>query len=76
MEPASEPLGPRIRHAKLEKLPYILVVGADDVGAGTVGVNARGSQSPERGVELSAFAKQAAAEAGPPDRRVTAAGDA
>jgi threonyl-tRNA synthetase len=39
---ADEPLGARIRRAKLEKLPYVLVVGDDDVAAGTVGVNARG----------------------------------
>ena len=38
--------------AKLEKLPYILVVGDDDVAAGTVGVNARGSDKPDRGVDL------------------------
>ena len=42
---ADEPLGARIRKAKLEKLPYILVVGDDDVAAGTVGVNARGSDN-------------------------------
>ena len=47
-----EPLGARIRRAKMEKLPYILVVGDDDVAAGTVGVNARGSERPERGVAL------------------------
>ena len=29
---ADEPLGARIRRAKLEKLPYVLVVGDDDVG--------------------------------------------
>ena len=40
---AGEQLGKRIRTAKLEKLPYILVVGDDDVAAGTVGVNTRGS---------------------------------
>ena len=34
--------------------PYILVVGDDDVAAGTVGVNARGSDKPERGVDLAA----------------------
>ena len=49
---ANEQLGKRIRTAKLEKLPYILVVGDDDVAAGTVGVNARGSDKPERGVDL------------------------
>ena len=39
---AIDPLGKRIRAAKLEKLPYVLVVGDDDVAAGTVGVNPRG----------------------------------
>jgi threonyl-tRNA synthetase len=52
---AGEQLGKRIRAAKLEKLPYILVVGDDDIAAGTVGVNARGSERPERGVDLEAF---------------------
>jgi threonyl-tRNA synthetase len=54
-DPADEPLGARIRQAKQQKLPYILVVGDDDVGAGTVGVNRRGSGAPERGVELTTF---------------------
>jgi threonyl-tRNA synthetase len=52
LEDASEPLGTRIRRAKLEKIPYVLVVGDDDVGAGTVGVNRRGADRPERGVSL------------------------
>jgi threonyl-tRNA synthetase len=52
MEDASEPLGARIRRAKLEKVPYVLVVGDDDVAAGTVGVNRRGDDRPERGVPL------------------------
>ncbi len=30
---ADEPLGKRIRNAKIEKLPYVLVVGDDDVAA-------------------------------------------
>lgn len=50
-----EPLGARIRRAKLDKLPYVLVVGDDDVAAGTVGVNARGAERPERGVPLDDF---------------------
>jgi threonyl-tRNA synthetase len=54
-DPADEPLGARIRRAKLQKVPYILVVGDDDVAAGTVGVNRRGSERPERGVPLEAF---------------------
>ncbi len=59
---ADEPLGARIRKAKLEKLPYILVVGDSDVEAGTVGVNARGSDEPERDVHVDAFAERLAAE--------------
>jgi threonyl-tRNA synthetase len=55
VEAASEPLGARIRKAKLEKIPYILVVGDDDVEKGTVGVNARGSNDPERGVSVAEF---------------------
>ena len=52
---ANEPLGGRIRKAKLEKLPYVLVVGDDDVDHGTVGVNARGSERPERDVPVDDF---------------------
>ncbi len=48
---ADEPLGKRIRAAKLEKIPYVLVVGDDDVRAKTVGVNRRGSEV-ERDVPL------------------------
>jgi threonyl-tRNA synthetase len=51
--PADEPLGARVRRAKLEKIPYVLVVGDDDVAAGTVGVNTRQSERPERGVKIS-----------------------
>ena len=55
VEEATEPLGARIRKAKLEKIPYILVVGDDDVERGTLGVNARGSNDPERGVSVAEF---------------------
>ena len=54
-EVANEPLGARIRRAKMEKIPYILVVGDDDVANGTLGVNSRGSNDPERGVTLAQF---------------------
>jgi threonyl-tRNA synthetase len=62
VDPADEPLGARIRRAKLLKTPYILVVGDDDIAAGTVGVNRRGSDRPDRGVELSAFTEMLEAE--------------
>ena len=48
-------LGARIRRSKLEKVPYVLVVGDDDVEHGTVGVNVRGSDDPERGVTVDAL---------------------
>jgi len=54
-ESAAEPLGTRIRRAKLLKVPYVLVVGGEDEAAGTVGVNAHGSDRPERGVPVAEF---------------------
>jgi threonyl-tRNA synthetase len=53
---ADEGLGARVRRGKLEKIPYILVVGDDDVTAGTVGVNARENGGPPvRDVPVDAF---------------------
>ena len=49
VDAADEPLGARIREAKLEKIPYVLVVGDDDVAAGTVGVNRRGADAARAG---------------------------
>ncbi len=54
---ATEKLGNRIRKAKNEKLPYVLVVGDDDVAARTVGVNPRGGEV-DRGVGLDEFAQR------------------
>ncbi len=55
VDPADEKLGARIRKAKVLKVPYILVVGDDDMNSGTVGVARRGSDRPERDVELTEF---------------------
>jgi len=55
-------LGARIRKAKTEKVPYILVVGDSDAENGTVGVNRRGSNDPDRDVAVDAFVEQLAAE--------------
>ncbi len=62
VDPAVENVGARIRRAKLQKVPYILVVGEQDVGAGTVGVNRRGGGAPERDVPLEAFRRSLADE--------------
>ncbi|MGD9704316.1 MAG: threonine--tRNA ligase [Acidimicrobiia bacterium] len=63
---ANDQLGKRIRAAKLEKLPYVLVVGDDDVAAGTLGVNPRGGEV-ERGVALDAFIDRLRSEAHAPE---------
>ncbi len=56
-----ESLGNRIRRAKGEKLPYVLVVGDDDVANSTVGVNARGNEV-ERDVPVDDFVTRILAE--------------
>jgi threonyl-tRNA synthetase len=62
VDEATEGLGKRVRNGKVEKIPYVLVVGDDDVAAGTVGVNARGSEKAERGVTVDAFMGTLAAD--------------
>ncbi|HJM21868.1 MAG TPA: threonine--tRNA ligase, partial [Acidimicrobiales bacterium] len=54
MVEADDPLGTRIRKGKLEKLPYILVVGDDDVENDTAGVNPRGGEV-ERDIPIGQF---------------------
>jgi threonyl-tRNA synthetase len=61
MVEADEPLGGRIRKAKLEKLPYVLVIGDDDVAHSTVGVNPRGGEV-ERNVSFESFVEHLAAD--------------
>jgi threonyl-tRNA synthetase len=58
---ATDQLGKRIRNAKLEKLPYVLVVGDDDLANGTVGLNPRGGDV-ERGVGVDEFVRRLHAE--------------
>jgi len=58
VDQADQPLGKRIRSAKLEHVPYVLVVGASDIAAGTVGVNLRGVKNPIRDVPLKDFLQQ------------------
>jgi len=58
---ADDQLGKRIRNAKLEKLPYVLVVGDDDVAHHSVGVNPRGGEV-ERDVLANDFLSRVLAE--------------
>jgi threonyl-tRNA synthetase len=59
---AGDTLKARVRQAKLQKVPYVVVVGDDDSAAGTVGVNRRGSDQPERGVPVDDLVDRLAAE--------------
>ncbi len=59
---SSDPLGKRIRTAKVAKTPHVLVVGDDDMKAGTVGDNPRGG-AVERGVPLDEFIRRLSKEA-------------
>jgi len=63
MVEAHDPLGKRIRSSKMDKVPYVLVVGDDDVAHRTVGVNAREAEV-ERDVPLETFAARIHAELG------------
>ena len=58
---ADDPLGARIRKGKLEKIPYILVVGDDDVANSTAGVNPRGG-SVERDITIDSFIERITTE--------------
>jgi threonyl-tRNA synthetase len=58
---ADEQLGKRIRNAKTSKVPYVLVVGDDDVAHESVGVNPRGGEV-ERDVSVVDFIARLTAE--------------
>jgi len=58
---ADDQLGKRIRTAKVEKIPHVLVVGDDDVRDSTVGVNPRGGDV-RRGVAIADFIDELSAE--------------
>ncbi|MGH9046426.1 MAG: threonine--tRNA ligase [Acidimicrobiales bacterium] len=52
----------RVARAKVQKIPYVLVVGDKDVAGGTVGVNRRGSERAERDVPLEDFITEVTSE--------------
>lgn len=61
MDSGDQPLSKRIRTGKIQKLPYILVVGDEDIGNKTAGINKRSSatedEGVQRGVKVSDFIK-------------------
>ncbi len=62
LEGADSGVPARVARAKTQKIPYVLVVGDADVGAGTVGVNRRGASEAVRGVPIGAFVAEVADE--------------
>jgi threonyl-tRNA synthetase len=71
--PADEPLGARIRKAKLDKIPHVVVVGDEDQANETVGDNPRGGQV-ERGVPVAEFVSRLRDEVASHGRPAEAAG--
>ena len=62
IQEATDPLGKRVREAKVEKIPHVLVVGKDDVANRTVGENMRGSENPERDLPFEEFLSRLTSE--------------
>jgi threonyl-tRNA synthetase len=62
MHASDEGVGARVRKAKMQKIPYVLVVGGEDAEARTVGVNKRGADKVERGVAVGDFIDRLRAE--------------
>jgi threonyl-tRNA synthetase len=63
IDASGEKMGALIRKARLAKIPYVLVVGDQDVAAGTVGVNRRGwDPRPEKGVPVVDLVAEVTAE--------------
>jgi threonyl-tRNA synthetase len=61
-ESADSGVPARVARAKVQKIPYVVVVGDQDTAAGTVGVNRRGEDRAERGVPLERFLAEVSAE--------------
>lgn len=57
----NEKIGYKIREAKLEKIPYVLVVGDKEAEEGTVNVNKRGVENKDT-VKLESFIKKVVKE--------------
>ena len=57
----NEKIGYKIREAKMEKVPYVLVVGDKEAEEGTVNINKRGVEEKET-VALDAFLEKVVKE--------------
>ncbi len=57
VDETNEKLGYKIRHWKMQKVPYILVVGKQEVAEGTVNVNQRGTEQ-QRNLLVGSFVEE------------------
>jgi threonyl-tRNA synthetase len=55
---SNEKLGYKIRHWKTQKVPYILVVGKNELADGTVSVNQRGLDTKREAIPVNAFIEE------------------
>jgi threonyl-tRNA synthetase len=55
VDSSSEKIGYKIRHWKLQKVPYILVAGKVEQAEGTVNPNERGSAEKRPSISVDAF---------------------
>jgi len=55
VDASNEKLGYKIRHWKLQKVPYILVAGRSEVEAGTIAPNERGNDAKRPSIGVEAF---------------------
>ena len=55
---SNEKLGYKIRHWKTQKVPYILVVGKNELAENTVSVNERGNDAKREAISVAAFSDE------------------
>jgi threonyl-tRNA synthetase len=58
VDASNEKIGYKIRRSKLQKVPYILVVGRQELADGTVNPNERGNEAKRPAVSVDAFAEE------------------
>jgi threonyl-tRNA synthetase len=62
MDARSDTLSYRVRDGELQKIPYLLVVGAREVEAGTVAVRARGAEQKQEVMSVEDFVERVGRE--------------
>jgi threonyl-tRNA synthetase len=58
VDASNEKIGYKIRHWKMQKVPYIIVVGRQELADGTVNPNERGTDTKRPAISVDAFAEE------------------